>query len=337
MGAKGWHHVLFEQGANFRGHQFKPLIALRDQADFGAALDRAEAYTKNFDVEYEKTLRYVLSELLYNTFEHGSRWFDNDQRRCPSIVQFTWYETRDELAFIVADLGIGIKRHLEQAYPPFETDLHAIREAIKPQVSGTFGQTNPYSGKNNAGAGLYLSTNIIRKLRAEMFIVSGNGLLHISPRDITGKDLNQSWPGTFVFVTLKIQKSDSPINLHEIMAEFRKDAAQEISMRDAKEQEERYTVSVENYFGRYAENKEEAVKFRDKRLLPAIEDGKSVLLDFSRVISAPHSFLSALLATPIGQLGMPAYKRIKVTNAEPEIRETIDFIMDENTSSQSNN
>jgi hypothetical protein len=49
------------------------------------------------------------------------------------------------------------------------------------------------------------------------------------------------------------------------------------------------------------------------------------------VISAPHSFLSALLATPIKILGLPAYKKIKIVNAAPEIRETIDYILDENT------
>ena len=70
---------------------------------------------------------------------------------------------------------------------------------------------------------------------------------------------------------------------------------------------------------------------RDRRLLPAIAQGKTLLLDFEEVISAPHSFLNALLASPIRQLGMAAYKRIKVINALPEIRETIDFILDENT------
>ncbi|WP_222860938.1 hypothetical protein [Vibrio cholerae] len=49
------------------------------------------------------------------------------------------------------------------------------------------------------------------------------------------------------------------------------------------------------------------------------------------MISAPHSFLSALLASPIKSLGMVSFKRIKIINASPEIRETIDFIFDDNT------
>jgi len=72
-GARGWSHVLYEPAQNFKGHEFKPLIAIRNQTDFGLALTRAEEYTKGFNVEHEKTLRYVVSELLYNTIEHGRR------------------------------------------------------------------------------------------------------------------------------------------------------------------------------------------------------------------------------------------------------------------------
>ena len=88
--------------------------------------------------------------------------------------------------------------------------------------------------------------------------------------------------------------------------------------------------NVYNYFGRHAEVKEDAIKFRDKYLLPAITEGKTLVLDFDLVEAAPHSFLSALIATPINRLGMLAYKKIKVVNALPEIRENIDFILDEN-------
>lgn len=71
MGARGWSQVLSKEGQNFLGNSYKPLIALRSQEDFKKAIAKVEDYTKGFDVEYEKTLRYVLSELLYNTLEHG--------------------------------------------------------------------------------------------------------------------------------------------------------------------------------------------------------------------------------------------------------------------------
>ena len=306
------------------------MIALRTQKDFGLALTKAEQYAKGFDVEYEKTLRYVISELLYNTLEHGQHWFNGHKHRCPSIIQFTWYETRNELSFIVADLGIGIKRHLEQAYPAFENDSEALRAAIRPQTSGTFGSQSAYSGKNNAGVGLYISSSIIKRLRAEMFIVSGHGLLHITPRDITDHTLESEWPGTFVLINLRLG-GKFKTSLHQMMSEFREAASRELSSSVTSEHASRYSLSLANYFGSFAENKEGAIRIRDEKIVPALKSGQSVLLDFANVVSAPHSFLSALLATPVKMLGMTAYKRIRVTNAVPEIRETIDYILDENT------
>lgn len=331
MGASGWSRVLNEN-KNFRGHSYEPLIAVRSQQDFELALNKAEDYTKVFDVEYEKTVRYVISELLYNTLEHGQFWFGT--RRCPSIIQFTWHRRRNELLFLVGDLGIGIKKHLEQTYPSFETDAEAIRYSIRPQVSGTFGSPSSYNGKNNAGVGLYLSSNIIRRLKAEMFIVSGHGLLHISPKNIADKTLKSSWLGTFVLTNLKFARRPG-VSLHQMMSELRESALREVSSARASEPESRLSLLIENYFGSYAENKEGAIRIRDTKIIPALETGKSVLLDFANVLSAPHSFLNALLATPIRTLGMEAYKRIRITNALSEIRETIDFIFDENTTRRS--
>jgi hypothetical protein len=310
----------------------KPLIALRNKTDFEVALAKLDAYTIGFNVEYEKTLRYVLSELMYNTLEHGKKFAKvlHLERRVPSIIGFTWYKLRDELHFLVADIGIGIKKHLEQSFGPFTTDEEAIRMALRPQVSGTFAVKNPYVSKDNAGVGLFISSNIVRRLNADMHIVSGNGVVHVSPVDVTGRTLHHSWPGTFVLIKVKIEQG-MDLNLHTLMAELREVADKEVSRADKEESSNRLLVVIENYFGKHAEDKEAAITQRDRYILPAIADGRVILIDFNNVANAPHSFLSALLATPIKRLGMQAYKKIKIVNASPEIRETIDFIMDENT------
>jgi hypothetical protein len=69
IGAMGWSQVLNSSSENFRGDRYKPLFAIRNQLDFSRALKKAESYTHGFNIEYEKTLRYVISELLYNTLE----------------------------------------------------------------------------------------------------------------------------------------------------------------------------------------------------------------------------------------------------------------------------
>lgn len=332
MGAVGWSQVLYNETQNFNGVNIKPLIAIRTHRDFSFSLSKAENYLKGFNIEYEKTMRYVISELLYNTMEHGRTFFSQQtiQKRIPSIIQFTWYRKKNELQFLVADIGIGIKRHLEQTYPAYDTDEMAIRAAIRPHVSGTFYKTGTYERKDNAGVGLFLSSNIVRRLNADMHIISGNGLLHISPRDITSQSLKYSWPGTFVLVNVKLNLIPD-FSLHNMMSEFRDAALREVRKADQQADEERYYVNVNNFFGPFAEDKEAAINYRDKYLLPIISSNKFIVLDFENVKSAPHSFLSALLATAITQMGIAAFKRIKIVNAEPEIRETIDYILDENT------
>lgn len=332
MGARGLFFVSGNENQQFNGDPFKPLFAVRSVVDFKKIIEAAESYSQGFNVEYENTLRYVLGELLYNTMEHGKA-FANDvtpPRRIPSIVQFTWYKKTNEIHFIIADVGIGVKKHIEQTYPGQESHEAAIKHAVKAKVSGTFGRNDPYTNKNNAGMGLYISTNIVRRMNADMHVVSGNGLLHVSPRDVTGKSLSSNWPGTFVLVTLRIE-DDPRFTLHKIMQEFREAANLEQKDADEKEDEGRFFVSITNYFGRYAEDKEAAIKFRDRRIFSALTNGKVIVIDFDNVISSPHSFLSALLASPIKSLGLVAYRRIKIVNATPEIRETIDFIFEDNT------
>lgn len=327
MGAQGIFHVLNDEGENFHGKPHKPLLAIRNSEDFRTALEKAENYTQTFDIEYEKTLRYILAELLYNTLEHGK-----SRQYIPSLLQFNWYETKHELSFVIADLGIGVKKHLSQSYTGLEDDVEAILLALKPQVSGTFnGSTQAYVAKNNAGVGLYLSSSILSKLRADMYIVSGNGLVHVSPKGKKRRKLRSAWPGTLVYVTLKLG-AVVDLNLQKMMAEFREAAASELAGADSNDLKQTVYLNMRNYFGRYAEDKQLAIRLRDEKILAAVNDGISVTVDFEEVISAPHSLLNALLATPIQRLGLSAYKKIKVINASPEIRETIDFIMDENTS-----
>lgn len=299
------------------------FLTIKDVKDDREALEKAEQYARLFNIEYEKTTRYIISELLYNTREHGK-----NQSSIPSLFQITWQQNKSELSVLIADLGVGIKDHLRQTYSELKNDTEAINLAIKPLISGTFGVSgDPYQTKNNAGVGLYLSTNIANRLLADTFIVSGNGQVHISANEISSTTLENSWNGTFVMFKIKLGAVEN-VNLGKMLADFR----QSINEKNHKQSDDSFYLSIRNYFGRYAEDKELAIKIRDEKILPAVSENKTITIDFEETISAPHSFLNALLATPIKRLGMAAYKKIKIINASPEIRETIDFILDDNTS-----
>ncbi|MGC2696093.1 MAG: STAS-like domain-containing protein, partial [Candidatus Angelobacter sp.] len=118
--------------------------------------------------------------------------------------------------------------------------------------------------------------------------------------------------------------------LDQMLAEIRESAQKEMDTASAKDEGTRYNVSIFNYFGKYAEDKDAAITFRDRHLLPAIEAGRRINLDFRDVETAPHSFLNALLATPIKRLGAKAYQWIKVHNAPGPIHEIIDGILEDN-------
>ncbi len=330
LGGAGCFTVFQNSTRNFQFIDDKPMFAIRNQStDIQAALNKILEYTYKIDMHlisgHESTLRYIVSELLYNTIEHGYNAL------IPSLLQFNWYKNKGQLSFIIADLGVGIKKHLEQSYPVFSSDLTALEAAIKPEVSGTFKTPKqPYEGQNNAGMGLYLSSNIGRTLEADMYIVSGNGLLHISPTDITSDTLRYSWPGTFIYMTIGFDKFKT-FNIGNELELLRQKAKIEIDSRKHISSPKELVIDMYNYFGTHCEVKYEAIKQRDRKILPALADGKTIVLDFSNTKTATHSFLVALLATPIHNTGIKAYKLIKVKGANPIIRATIDFIFDSYT------
>jgi anti-sigma regulatory factor (Ser/Thr protein kinase) len=299
------------------------LLVINNSDDREKALECGNKYTEDLGIEYEKTLRHLLNELLYNTLEHG-----RNGHKIPSMLQFFRNEETNELSFIIADVGIGIKEHLRQSHPSLASDAEAILLSLKPETSGTFGkETSSYQIKNNMGVGLFFSSNFVQRLNADMFIVSGNGFVHISPTGIDSKELKNQWKGTFVYV--KIQLSLIPnLNYQKMMQEIKNKMETENKTSEPKN----LCINIKNYFGSYAEDKELAKKIRDKYILPAINEDKMLTLDFEGVVLATHSLLNAMLATPITRLGLSAYKKIKVINAVPEIREMIDFIFDRNTS-----
>lgn len=301
---------------------FRPL-SIFNSKDREKALVFGEKFTESLNIEYEKTLRYFINEILYNTLEHGKNKFD-----IASELQFAFNEESKELSFAVTDVGVSIRRHLRQTYPNLATDSEAILQAIEPQISGTFGKPKTgYETKNNAGVGLFFSRNIAQRLNADMFIVSGNGFVHISPTKIIAKELENQWKGTFVYVKMKLGLIED-LNFQKMLSEITKSIPKTVKVTE----DNNLYISVRNYFGKYAEDKDLAKKIRDEKLLPALADSKTLTIDFEEIISAPHSLLNAMLATPIERLGLAAYKKIRIINAAPEIRETLDFIFDDNTS-----
>jgi len=333
MNATDWRSVLLTDGMDFGSGPGRQTYALRRRADVQSTINYARRAIQMYEVGFPEYLSYIISELLYNATEHGRRQAEVDSFRVavPAIFQFGYYPQMKRISFLFSDLGVGIKQHLEQSYPAFATHHEAIIYAMRPNVSGTFkAQSEPYAVSNNAGMGLNYSTLMMKRLRGDMYIASHNGLVHVSPEDVTSRQLSSAWPGTFVLVNLNIA-DNAGITLESLMAEVEASAKKEVSQFEDGERENIFSVSMELVFGQYAEDKDFAINYRDRYLLPAVLSGKKLDLDFQNVKTAPHSFLNALLATPVKRLGVKAYQRIKIRNATGVTREIIDTILDHNT------
>ena len=319
--------ILNNSQNNFHYVYNKPLFAIKyKDHNITQMLNTIRDYAMDLPTDlirgYEDAVRYIISELTYNALEHGF----NPQ--IPSLLQFNWYRDKNQLSFILADLGIGIKNHLEQTYAPFTSNTDAIAMALEPEISGTFGvNVGPYKQQNNAGMGLYLSSNLGKTLEADMYIVSGDGLAHISPLDVTYTTLENAWPGTFIYMTIGFDRLKT-YDLHKHLEDFRKHATETVAKRNNIVRAPELYIDMYNYCGERCEVKLEAINLRERKIIPAIKKGETVILDFSHAITATHSFLTALLADPIKILGLKSYKQIKIIGANETIRTIIDFVFD---------
>lgn len=333
MGALDWRKVLATDGSDFGVGLAQKTFALRRRSDVQSTINKARKAISNYQTGFPGYLSYLIAELLYNATEHGRRTatLDNCQVLVPAIFQFGLYPQLNRLSFFFADLGIGIKAHLEYSYPPFPTHQEAILYALRPNVTGTLRQQSaPYMPRDNAGMGLTYSSLMLRRLKGEMYIVSHNAVVHVDSENVTSHQLENSWPGTFVLVNIKVGGDAPTVSLEDLMAEIRVNAEREVQGVAEEEESKRFLVSVFNYFGKYAEDKDAAIMYRERHLMPAVEEGKRIDLDFRDVETAPHSFLNALLATPIRRLGVKAYQRIRIYNAPGPIHEIIDKVLEDN-------
>jgi hypothetical protein len=110
MGTLTWLQVLMTDGMDF-GNRAGKMFALRRRSDVQNTINTARRAVQNYNVGFPDYLSYIISELLYNTTEHGCKYaaLDNCQLVVPSIFQFGRYPASDRLVFLFSDLGVGIK------------------------------------------------------------------------------------------------------------------------------------------------------------------------------------------------------------------------------------
>jgi hypothetical protein len=78
----------------------------------------------------------------------------------------------------------------------------------------------------------------------------------------------------------------------------------------------------------FAEDKDEARNIRINDLLPALDRGESVVIDFGNIRYATQSYVHALIGEALRKHGEPVLDLIEFKNCSPQLRSLVELVVD---------
>lgn len=87
------------------------------------------------------------------------------------------------------------------------------------------------------------------------------------------------------------------------------------------------TLDLFPIFGVFAEDKGAAKELRESLILPALERGERVVLDFSNIRFATQSLIHALIFEPLYKLKEDALNRIEFRHCAEAVRTIIEIVV----------
>lgn len=78
--------------------------------------------------------------------------------------------------------------------------------------------------------------------------------------------------------------------------------------------------------GSFAENKDLARNVRLEEIIPAIEKGEDIVLDFDGISGVTQSFVHALISDLFRKYGDSVFDRISFKNCEQNVRKIIEIV-----------
>ena len=248
------------------------------------------------DDEIADAIRYSLVELLRNVVQHA-------YSDVGAVVMGNYYPKAGQVDIIVADCGRGIRAALQERYREIKNDYKAIKFALQPHVSGTFSHGAYESMASNAGLGLFFIREIAARSGGGFFLGSGSMLAAIrgsedgTPQRRYYVSKTDGWPGTVAVLQLRrghIGEFESLLQrCRDIAAEVRRDPTElKLDFIDeVPELEELLVVRIKSF----EEDVEVADQVREEEIIPALQAGRLVVLEFAGVRAATQSFVHALL------------------------------------------
>lgn len=80
--------------------------------------------------------------------------------------------------------------------------------------------------------------------------------------------------------------------------------------------------------GQFGENKDIARKIRLEQILPSLEKGEEIVLDFQGMEAATQSFIHALISDIIRMYGINILDKLYFKNCNPTVSKIISIVVD---------
>lgn len=87
-------------------------------------------------------------------------------------------------------------------------------------------------------------------------------------------------------------------------------------------------IKIYDHVGDFAENKDIARELRTKEVLPELENGRNIVLDFAKVDSTTQSFVHALISDTIRKFGNEVLDRVLFKNCNITVQKIIGIVTD---------
>lgn len=87
-------------------------------------------------------------------------------------------------------------------------------------------------------------------------------------------------------------------------------------------------IRLSSIVGSFAENKDLARSIRVEQIVPAIDNGKEIALDFNGIDSATQSFIHALISDLIRKYGIKVLDKVFFKNCNETVKKIINIVVE---------
>lgn len=303
------------------------LTRIRTSTEIPGFVGSVMSILKIEDEELAGAVQYSLIELLRNVVQHSASIGGG-------VAMAQYYPKSGLVEVCVADLGLGIKSTINEAYPEIDTDLRAMKLATLPHVSRTFKPGGYTSMSDNAGLGLFFIKQIASLSSGSFFLGSHKALVDIwgdkegQQQKLYVQARENGWPGTFAYLQLRrdtIGEFDAVLSTCRRLAAEAQRYPSELALDFIEgipdlgdDNDELLIVNVKAF----EENVEEAARVRDVEILPSMGAGTMVVIDFEGVRFATQSFVHALMYKVIRD-GQQIGSTLSIANCSRSTREAV--------------